>query len=415
MPPKDFIQARKSNTVTLVDERPYFPQLSVTLKDSSTISSEGQNSNSHLAHSSSSIITTALAIIFHPSEPPNDLAQNLKIKTVTGGITNALYCITGFSPIQPYDSVLIRVFGAEGMIDRDIETSTFAHLASSGIAPHYFGRFANGRIEGYLENCSNLVVMDLQKRTNMEAIAKQMAHLHQGFKVPPELQEYHNHSKPGLWTQLHAWMKQASAIDPDLGYKSKGDAERAARLLNLTFVEQQLKWVEEEVVPKDSRVAFCHNDLLPANIMKYNDTGIIRLIDFEYGGINFVGFDIANHFNEFAGGPEKKSGDPDYSLFPDASEQKLFITSYVRESQLLAGGGDNDDGNGGGDSDSDSQDQEVAKFSKEINAFVLANHLYWGLWAVIQAAIEGTEEFDYLAYAWHRFNRYTEDKQELEF
>jgi len=413
MPPKDFIQARASNNATLVDDRPYFPQLSVTPNDSSNGSAEGHH-NSNLAHSSSSIIATALAIIFYQSEPPNNLAQNLKIKTVTGGITNALYCISGFKPIQPYDSVLIRVFGAEGMINRDVETSTFAHLASSGIAPHYFGRFANGRIEGFLEYCSPLVVMDLQKRTNMEAIARQMAHLHQGFQVPPELQEYHNHSKPGLWTQLHDWMNQASKIDQKLGYKSKGDAERAARLLNLKFVEQQLKWVEEEVIPKDSRVAFCHNDLLPANIMKHNETGIIQLIDFEYGGINFVGFDIANHFNEFAGGPEKKSGDPDYSLFPDESEQKLFITSYVRESRLLAGNR-SDNGDNDTDTDTDSQDQEVAKFSKEIHAFVLANHLYWGLWAVNQAATEGTEEFDYLAYAWHRFNRYTEDKQELDF
>lgn len=27
----------------------------------------------------------------------------------------------------------------------------------------------------------------------------------------------------------------------------------------------------------------------------------VRFIDFEYGGINYQAFDIANHFNEYAG------------------------------------------------------------------------------------------------------------------
>jgi len=435
MPPKDFIQARATNQPTLVDDRPYFPNLSVTLTSDelveesieqsnpsssshNSISSSSHNFTSNLLHSQSSILSTALAIIFYDSKPPDNIAQSLRVKTVTGGITNALYCITGFKPIMPYNNILIRIFGAEGMIDRDVETSTFAHLALANIAPHYFGRFANGRLEGFLEQFSPLVVMDLQIKTNMEAIAKKMARVHSGFQVPNELEEFHIPNEPGLWTQLHLWMKQASAIDPELGFKSKGDSDRAKRLLNLTFVQNQLHWVEEEVIPKDSKIAFCHNDLLPANIMKHTITGEIRLIDFEYGGINFVAFDIANHFNEFAGGPEKMSGEPDYSLFPDENEQRLFITAYVKECRLSVnhGNGSDEHGDNGDNGDNEEDVQEdVANLTKEVHAFVLANHLYWGLWAVNQAATEGTETFDYLAYAWHRFNRYTEDKAELAF
>eukprot|EP00978_Attheya_sp_CCMP212_P030275 scaffold110720_cov61-Attheya_sp.AAC.1 len=42
----------------------------------------------------------------------------------------------------------------------------------------------------------------------------------------------------------------------------------------------------------------------------------------------------------------------------------------------------------------------------EVTAFVLSNHLYWGLWGVNQAAQEGTSEFDYLIYASNRFQQY---------
>lgn len=432
MPPKDFALARISNkAVTIVEHRPYYPQLFVQLESSNAAFSSGQENNdpssldalnmtttaSHNSHSKtvtttchshSSILSAVSAILFHDDDtaPPDDFVNSLKIKTITGGITNALYCITGFSPVKSYDSVLLRVFGAEGMIDRDVETCTFAKLAESGIAPHYYGRFANGRIEGWLDNFSPLVVMDFQMKSNMDAIAKQMARLHHGFRIPDELKEWHDRSKPGLWDQIFSWMEQAKRIDPQNGYKSKGDSERAKRLLNLLQMEQELVWVKESVVPPDSQVAFCHNDLLPANIMKHSETGEIRLIDFEYGGVNFVGFDIANHFNEFAGGTEKKSGEPDYSLFPDESEQRLFISAYVQESLSMIG-------TEGIQDVLIWQENEIQKLLQQVHAFVLVNHLYWGLWAINQAASQGTETFDYLAYAWYRWNRFTEEKETL--
>lgn len=459
MSPKDFEFARSStNKVTIIDDRPYFPQLFVTLESSnssdigsgtsgtsagghgtlsdhktnnhqnddspsldiknaslSVLNNEGAHNNNaknstSTSHSRSSILSAVLSILFHDDavsqSPPHDLAESLKIKTITGGITNALYCISGLSPFKDCDSVLLRVFGAEGMIDRDVETCTFAKLAEAGIAPHYHGRFANGRVEGWLENFTPLVVMDFQIKSNMEAIAKQMARLHHGFRIPEELQEWHDRSQPGLWKQIFSWMEQAKGIDPIHGYKSKGDSDRAKRLLNLPLIEKELMWVKDSVVPPDSQVAFCHNDLLPANVMKHSETGEIRLIDFEYGGVNYVGFDIANHFNEFAGGTEKKSGEPDYSLFPDESEQRLFISAYVGESLSLLDGTAIDDIR----DVSVWQQEEVQSLLKQVHAFVLVNHLYWGLWAVNQAATEGTENFDYLAYAGHRLNRFAEEK-----
>jgi ethanolamine kinase len=401
MPPIEFINARKSKQVALVESRPYYPELFVT-------KSNEDDPSSNLAHSHSSLISTALSIIFHDSSTPSQLAEKLEVKAVTGGITNALYVISGFSPIQPYDSVLIRVFGAEGMIDRDVETSSFASLAEQKIAPQYFGRFGNGRLEGWLKNHSALMLMDLQTKSNAEAIAKQMAHLHYGYKIPEYLREWHDEAKPGLWTQLNDWMSQAKAIDPKHGYKSKGDEDRAERLIDLSKMEKELAWLAESIISPDSKVAFCHNDLLSANIMKDRETGEIKFIDFEYGGVNFIGFDIANHFNEHAGGPEKKSGEPDYSMYPSDARQNLFISTYVKTSRGLAKGSSNGDL-------MTTEEEDIENLSKEVNGFVLINHIYWGLWAVNQAAIEGTEDFDYLAYAWHRFVRYFENKEEFAF
>jgi ethanolamine kinase len=57
---------------------------------------------------------------------------------------------------------------------------------------------------------------------------------------------------------------------------------------------------------------------------------------------------------------------------------------------------------------------EAIQLLSHVQQFILVNHLYWGLWAVNQAAEEGCEEFDYLTYASNRFNEYYVKKSEWE-
>ena len=48
------------------------------------------------------------------------------------------------------------------------------------------------------------------------------------------------------------------------------------------------------------------------------------------------------------------------------------------------------------------------------NAYnILVNHLYWGLWAVNQAATEGCDDFDYLLYSSHRIGEYYKRKEAM--
>ena len=99
---------------------------------------------------------------------------------------------------------------------------------------------------------------------------------------------------------------------------------------------------------------------------------------------NFRGFDIANHFNEWAGGTD--DGEPDYSAFPTAAQQEAFCAAYLTEAQGSADG--------------------TAELVAEASKFVLADHWYWGLWAINQARDEGCEDFPYLTYAQRRIGQY---------
>ncbi len=391
--PNGFISARKttpsqsssSKSVQIVAGRVYLPTVRVDI------------------HDQISIINAALQIIFH-NEPQHitddEFQSRLQVNKVEGGMTNSLFRISGINtPNKEYNSILVRVFGAEGMIDRDVETCTFAALADRNIAPRYYGRFQNGRVEGWLDNYKPLALPDFQKKETYLEIAMKMAELHAGFVVPDELKMFHDEKEPGLWNQLFSWMKQAQEITE---YNTATDNERASSLLDLEVLEQECNWVKS-IVSQDAKVGFCHNDLLPANIMKHETSGDVKFIDFEYGGVNYIAFDIANHFNEWAGGIENNEGRTDYSLFPSKEQQIEFVKTYLQTASTNSKNDDNI-----------VDENTLSSMMIEIEVFLLANHLYWGLWAVNQAAIEGTNEFDYLAYGVNRFNRYFETKYDKE-
>jgi hypothetical protein len=308
MAPSDYIQSRQLAAqvvcnddhdqyfATLVDGRPYLPNFTV-----------------NAAASNSSVCRAALVILVHSiyiavsgisiSDVENvdgldTLAANSKaelkpisismdwdslVRTsstslactkVTGGITNALFRVSGFETLKPvlteavmklldnngdgdvtllkndvnalldFNSVLIRIFGAEGMIDRDVETSTYAALCDADIAYRYLGRFKNGRIEGWLDGFEALTCTDLATGDHSGEIAKEMARLHCCFHLPHgELRDHHygtdvNETKVGLWDQLSSWMEQAKGYT---AFKTQYDTERV-KLLELDKIELEVKY-----------------------------------------------------------------------------------------------------------------------------------------------------------------------------
>jgi ethanolamine kinase len=365
----DYIRVRSEAAVkdqsysVIIDQKPYFPFLEVDANDLR------------------SIMSAAIAIVQARDGASDSTVSKVEgsdsdlkhcVSRVVGGITNRLYKVD----LPSSESVLVRIFGAPGLIDRDVENSNYAALAKRNIAPPYHGRFANGRVEGWLDMRS-LEVRELC-HFNRE-IAVQLGNLHVNFVLETS-------EAPTMWNQLHSWLEQALVAK----FQNEFDAQRAAAF-DLAALPAELNLLQESVIPNAAKVAFCHNDLLAANILISSDLTEIQLIDFEYGGSNYVAFDIANHFNEYAGGTD--NGVPQYGQFPSEEKQRAFIEAYLR-----AVGG------------KDPTEPEVNALRTEVQAFVLVNHLYWGLWAINQASVEGCCGFDYLLYAKHRIDRYRATK-----
>ena len=61
-----------------------------------------------------------------------------------------------------------------------------------------------------------------------------------------------------------------------------------------------MQLLKQKLTRVASPIVFGHNDLLGANILE-DMAGRVVFIDFEYGEYNYRGFDIGNHFCEYAG------------------------------------------------------------------------------------------------------------------
>jgi ethanolamine kinase len=351
----------------VIDGRPYCPSLVVDVKDPETV-------------------TRVVGKMFDLSD-----TSMLSTQRISGGITNILFKVENLDVTigeQKIRSVLVRVFGAEGMIDRDVENSTYAALSAAELAPAYYGRFGNGRLEGWLD-MRPVKVRELSDPSISNAIAKATGTFHSRFNVPKHLQDHHSHSKPSLWIQLESWFNQASYST----FQNENDTKRA-NSLNILQLRDELEWLKSKVIPSNAEVGFCHNDILAANVLWDERQKRAQLIDFEYGGINFLSFDIANHFNEFAGGTEDGDGVPRYEWLPTKEQRLVFVAQYLQSRFSPEN-----------DATKISKDQ-IESVLKEVDAFMLVNHLYWGLWAVNQAAMEGCDSFDYLLYATNRIKQY---------
>lgn len=277
MPPTDYVRSRLTREeeffATVVDGRPYLPNLVVdaTRSESSVVETalsivmhsirvaESTNSpdlgrGATKANSNAKEVRDDLPSIFSPPINRSSVSclhsvSALTCTRVTGGITNALYRVGGFGTLRrtleqlerddasliDFDSVLVRVFGAEGMIDRDVETSTYSALCDAGIAYRHLGRFGNGRVEGWLDGYVPLKSAELADGSFSLEIASALANMHCSFHVPEgELREHHG--VVGLWDQLSGWMNQAKGY---VDFKTPSDTERV-RKLELDMIEVEV-------------------------------------------------------------------------------------------------------------------------------------------------------------------------------
>ena len=118
------------------------------------------------------------------------------------------------------------------------------------------------------------------------------------------------------------------------------------------------------------RTAYCGNP----------GSGALRLIDFEYGGSNYRGFDLATHLSHWAGGAS--DGRYTDAAFPRGAALRGFLAAYAAH----AAGSVTPDA-----------------LADEVRLATPLVHAVWGLWAVCSLPEGGeTRPFSHIEYAERR-------------
>lgn len=286
--------------------------------------------------------------------------HGISLRPCSGGITNRLFR----AELPSGSKVLVRVYGRKSgiLVDRATELQTVRLLGEMGLAGKVHGTFTNGFVYDYVDGRA-LEPSDLPEHSR--TIAQELATWHGSIGLAPS-------TKPVLFDKLRTWLAVCKTELYDGTLPIDGwSCESVTKLID-----------KMERRAQGFRMGFCHNDLLAPNIILKPDTHTVAFIDHEYAGPNPVAFDIANHFCEWAG------FDCDYSRFPSHQSQANFISAYLDKL--------------GDDALS------VKVLLEQVKVLVPAAHLFWGLWALIQAR-NSDISFDYSGYGQMRFTQIDQD------
>ncbi|XP_039039612.1 probable ethanolamine kinase [Hibiscus syriacus] len=297
------------------------------------------------------------------------------VETVSGGITNLLLKVSVKEENGENVSVTVRLYGpnTDYVINRERELTAIKYLSAAGFGAKLLGVFGNGMVQSFI-NARTLTASDMRKPKLASEIAKQLRRFHQ-VEIPGS-------KEPQLWVDLFKFFEKASSLQFE-----DTDKQKIYETISFEEVHREATQLKELAGLLNAPVVFAHNDLLSGNLMLNDEQEKLYFIDFEYGSYNYRGYDIGNHFNEYAG------YDCDYSLYPSKDEQYHFFRHYLQPEKPY-----------------EVSEKDLEALYVEANTFMLASHIYWALWAIIQARMSPID-FDYIEYFFSRYNEYKKQKE----
>lgn len=314
--------------------------------------------------------------------------NDISVKRISGGLSNWIYWITLLRTNIEHRDVLIRLYGqkyGENGIENIItESVIFTLLSERGLGPKLHGIFPGGRLEEYIP-ARSLKSKELSDSKLSLLIAERMADLHQ-LSIPI------NKDPIWLWDTMDRYLQQPIKNVNWSQYHIKLDNIKSMNLC------EEACWLKKHLTKLESPVVFCHNDIQEGNILlKENESSGYRslcLIDYEYCAYNYRGFDIANHFIEWTydyTNPIYPHYTANQELFPTRDQQTEFLKQYF---QCMG------------------NDESMEIILHEVQHFILASHLLWGLWSIVNSHTSKIT-FGYKEYAEERLKSYFKLKDSL--
>jgi len=137
--------------------------------------------------------------------------------------------------------------------------------------------------------------------------------------------------------------------------------------------------------------------------MRSYSSGELHAIDYEYGSYNYRGYEFGNHFCEWII-DYSYPHHPNYKLkpeqYPTYTQREVLFRAYLTKLKQLQG------------KTPTVSSEEIQQLQTEADYFIMAPHLAWALWGIVQAG-SSKIEFGYMEYSLGRIEQYFELKENL--
>ncbi|XP_066910917.1 ethanolamine kinase 1-like [Clytia hemisphaerica] len=296
------------------------------------------------------------------------------------GTTNDLY---GFriKKDQQNEIVLFRIYGAktELMIDRELELVSFMLLSKNGLATNLYCTFENGFCYQYQQG-RTLTPIDLTEELFLKKTAELVARLHSLDYSNVSGKKLFESNRGDAFSDIDRYMNllkingndDVNSVSTDNCFHLFPNSPSLTGI-NLQAIEAEIKELKEKVAAFEEQPerTYCHNDINCPNLIYDGDKGTFHIIDYEYSGVNYAAYDIANFFDEFPG-----NTNIDFSLFPSEETQRKWIKYYWMERLKI---------NGKEWMEDDCASKTMNDLFLHVQIFTLVSHILWGVWALVQA------------------------------
>ncbi|CAF1162495.1 unnamed protein product [Adineta ricciae] len=341
--------------------------------------------------------------------------KKLSFKELTDGLSNQMLAM--FPPSYDEQALIIRTYGKNSdlIVDRQAEIRNMVKLSQYDMANEVLATFNNGFLYALVPGDQ----IDVDDGKIDSPLAAKLAAFH---SVPSD--DGNNEKKSRLTEKLDHYVHLLNGTNSQLRHRLEAMEPSATGMLDAikttvglqssppsldsleSFFEYSFAQLDDDLHQikstlkqkwSDIPVVLCHNDTLSRNFLFDKQTNTMHMIDFEHSFDNLYLYDIENYFVEFAG----LSSSPDWSKKYPSRERRLnFISEYVKHADFLhkKPGAD-----------------ELEKLCDRCHCLLPLTHLYWALWAVLEAMLnpEALSEFDYVNYAKNRFTQYKLHKNEF--
>ncbi|OMJ72347.1 hypothetical protein SteCoe_29240 [Stentor coeruleus] len=307
----------------------------------------------------------------------NKVTEQNCILTRLVGNSSRVYSLSTSLPITP-KRFIFRVFGSAETLDLNANSAIFRRLAENKVAPKIYVETHSYRIEEFLEGTRNL------RR-------EEFAHRPIAIKISEKLKEFHSlnlsdlleSSIPVCIRNALKWKKLAEArLDEITETNRFEELQRAKVALSPNFYDMYT-----DILPKESPIVLAHMDTSFLNILYREEKQEICLIDYDYTGYCYRGFDIAMLLQDI-------KYDYNYPVYPFYQ----YTPEVYPGDEVLA--------------------MYVKAYGEGVDMFIeckrcmIASHYLWAMWSF--SLYDGDQKsMDMLGYGLLRFREFLEGYEEF--